>query len=173
MCHRAAIPCSCRRRSCPRAPWWRPPQSSWSRMLQLRSVLLGAMGNVACGRAPHVLCGDLPCHVPKMSVWVKLRTTYRAPKGSLLDVLWDTFRLTLCHFLDQFLCSFWTISCTPSLTTMELMTTTFKPIFWTAFWTTICMLFWTFFCSSWNAFWSFLGPKYEAYLGRSWAHYLP
>ncbi len=134
---------------------------------------LGAMGNVTCGRAPHVFCGDLPCHVPKISVWVKLRTTYGAPHGSLLGVLWDDFWFTLCHFLDQFLCFFWTIFCTPSFTTMDLMATTFNPIFWTTFWATICMIFWSFFCSSWNAFSSFLGPKYEACLAGSWTHYLP
>ncbi len=108
---------------------------------------LGAMGNVTCGRAPHVFCGDLPCHVPKISVWVKLRTTYGAPHGSLLGVLWDDFWFTLCHFLDQFLCFFWTIFCTPSFTTMDLMATTFNPIFWTTFWATICMIFWSFFAA--------------------------
>ena len=58
---------------------------------------LGAMGNVTCGRAPHVLFGDLPCHVAKMSVWVKLRTTYGAPQGSLLGLLWDDFWV---HFVS-------------------------------------------------------------------------
>ena len=60
---------------------------------------LGAMGNVACGRAPHALCCHLPCHVPKMLGWVKLRTTYGAPKGSLLDLLWDDF---WAHFVSLF-----------------------------------------------------------------------
>ncbi len=94
-----------------------------------------------------------------------------------MDHFWEScgmiFGFTLCHFMDQFLCFFWTIFCTPSFTTMDLMATTFNPIFWTTFWATICMIFWSFFCSSWNAFSSFLGPKYEACLAGSWAHYLP
>ena len=155
------------------ALWCKPPDPSPTRTLQTELCAFTTMVSVVCARTPDVLCGGRPGHVAKTRVLVKLRTTYGAPMDSFLHVLWDDFGITFCQFVDQILCSFWTIFCTPSLITMDLMTTTFSPIFWTTFWTTICMTFCSFFRSSCNAFWSFLGPNMRLALVALLATLLP